>query len=240
MYNRFITSNTINFDTLFDRINEFQKMGYKNFYHIIIKNSNPEFLSELYKKSNWNAGIILYYDIVDVDSTTNPEDINHLIYINDIKEDLDYKKFKDVLDQYYIQRTKGYSALYPTSNYLIEMDDNFDMSFNYSDEYITNLMGDILTPKNKNIYIGTNKKCNKCLNCLCDLYKRNNNPFLIDSKECELKTSLKNKISLEVKEVTREEYAKMIEIMYEMSRNMNINTDTIIETIVNFNNKEGE
>lgn len=228
MYNRFIVNKDIDFNSLFERINFFQNNGFKQIYHLIVKNTKNEELVKLFDHPKFNNFIRLYNNIISIDEQTKVSEISSLDYIESFYGCED----KVLLNHIYDQMIEGYSAIYPSSNFLVNLDNNFNMTFKHNNEFIGNLLEDIKVPKLKNVFIGNKRKCSKCLNCLCDYTKTKGAFFLIDDKECDYKLKVKEElIDEEVKKVTKEEYNKIMESISEVYRGLNINDNLILEIL---------
>lgn len=227
MYNRFEISKDVflkNKNTILDRITYFKNNGYKSYFHIIVPGLEKEIIDQMYENKEILGHILIYNEYINVTKNTTKESCGMYKYILNISGIPD----TFVINSYYIQQIEGYSAIYPTTNLIVKLDDKLDMYIN--DKYIANLLGDISIPNIKNFYMGE-KRCSKCLNCMCDITKTKNTIFLIDPEECQYKSKLKDIVSKEVKEVTREEYANLMESMSHLLRENSINSELIIQLL---------
>ena len=223
MYNRFeIPKETFleNKDLILKRINYFKKNGYKQVFHLIIPGLTEDEIIK-FELEELNE-VRLYNKYITVDEKTI--EIDKYSYIQKIQD----LPNTDVINRYYLQCIEGYSSLYPTSNLIIKVDSKLDMYL--QEKKIGNLMGDIKTPEIKNIYLGC-KKCKTCLNCMCDITKTKGTIFIIDPEECKYKTLLKENVSKEVVEVTKEQYVNLMESMAELLRETTISNDLVIEVL---------
>lgn len=240
MYNRFEISPEIferNHSIIFDRLMQFKRTGYKQVFHIIIPNINPDKLGSIINNYyGIGSNIKIYNNYVNIESELDLSNVNTLSYLVNVK----YTDNIDILNRYYTQSIEGWSAKYPTTNFIVVLDDKFDMKFKHSGEFIGNFLQPINVPKLKNIFIGEHGKCSNCLNCMCDFSKTFGTIFLIDPDECKTKSNIKNIVSKEVKEVTREEYAKIMEALAELHRDMRADHDVFSEIISEVIPKDGE
>lgn len=227
MYNRFEISKDVflkNKNLILDRITYFKNNGYKSYFHIIIPGLEKEEIDKMYENKEILGHILIYNEYIDVEENTNKEKCGMYKYIRSIKGIPDIF----IINSYYIQQIEGYSNIYPTSNLIVKLDNKLDMYIN--EKYISNFLEDILIPNIKNFYMGE-KRCSKCLNCMCDITKTKDTIFLIDPEECKYKTKLKELVSKEVKEVTREEYINLIESMSLLLRESSINNELIMQLL---------
>lgn len=240
MFNRFEVNAEVfksQRDVIIDRLNQFKKSGYKQVFHVIIPDIDPDELGSIINKYN-NIGnnIKIYNNYISIKSNDDIAKVNTLSYITDI----DYLDNIDVLNRYYTQSIQGWSAKYPTTNFIVVLDEKLDMRFKYNNEYIGNFLQPISVPKLKNIFIGEHGKCSKCLNCMCDFSKTFGTIFLINPNECRIKSAIKNAVSKEVKEVTKEEYGKIMEALAELHRDMRADHDIFAEILSETISKDGE
>lgn len=227
MYNRFEINKDIflnNLEKIMMRIAYFKKVGYKQVYHLIVPNLEKEKIKELYKSPYLSQGIKIYNRYITVDENSRPKDYSNIDYIKEIKG----LPTQELIDMYYLQCIGGYSSHYPTTNFIVQLDEKMNMYIN--NEKIGNFFEEIKVPNIKNFYLGI-KKCKTCLNCMCDISKTKGMIFLIDPEECKYKAKLKSLVSKEVVEVTREEYATLMEAMAQVLRETSISHDIIIETL---------
>lgn len=220
MFNRFEVSKDIfvaQHNVIFDRINQFKHSGYKQVYHIIIPNIDTSELGEIINNIKClDTTIRIYNEYVSVNDKETAESLSSIAYISSVS----YLDDINLLNRYYTQCVEGWSALYPTTNLIIKLNDNLDMVFKHNGKFIGNLLDSIDTPNMKNVFIGEHGKCSKCLNCMCDVTQTFGTIFLMKPEECRLKSRIKDMISKEVKEVTKEEYGKIMEAIAEIHREM--------------------
>lgn len=165
-----------------------------------------------------NLILRLYNGVLDVDKNIKPDDISGK-YINIIDKDVE----DWIIDTMYQQRIENFSGEFPLSNNIFVIDNDLNILWN------GNKIGDL-----ENGIDMQNFKYDKLL-CLKGLFKDVLNPLYDFSKvdkdirgcinfdECQLKDELLDRVSSEVREVNKEAYIylmEMVGMLYKTNNNL--------------------
>lgn len=222
-----------NYSFIMDSLKKYKRDNLLKYIHLIV----PDLLiSDI--KDRIENDIQINTEIILYSSLNSVIDNGFGVYYNKSKlynQDLD----QDTLLVIYIQEVKGYVARDLNLNKIVELKSNFD--FILEDKIIGNMKKSFFGEysMNDNIYIGLYGRCNRCLNCLCDMNKTKNGiKFLIDHEECKFKKELHDRIPKEVKEVTYEQYNHIIELLTEVLKQSSFDHSVIITQIDEIKNSE--
>ncbi|MGL5315571.1 MAG: hypothetical protein ACRC92_20120 [Peptostreptococcaceae bacterium] len=239
MYNRFKFEKDFfkeNYEIILKRLDNFRHNGYKKIFHVIVPGLDLEFMENhifnMGDEFNPTTTFIYNKEVVYTKDTT----LEFFDYIIDMEEETNV----DANIMFYNQRVTGWTSNYPTANLVVNVDSNYDMVFDYDHKQkIGNFMDKIDFPKIMNIFLG-DKKCSKCLNCLCDITKTKDSFFIIDRNECRKKTRIKATLPKEVTEVSKEEYITIIEYLSSINKNNQTDHNILADGISTIQETLGE
>ncbi|MGL5724456.1 hypothetical protein [Cetobacterium sp.] len=196
--------------------------------HLIIEGINEEDIKYIIKNANSKKEYRIYDSIISLDKNDIfGKDCSLNAYILDVHEETNLRN-KNI---YYLQKMDGFKAMYPLQNQLVKIDNKYDC-YDCNDNFLCNIKKDFILKDfhYENKKIGLNGSCYKCLNPFCDHTKKGNLfENMLCETMCEKNTKLLNDISKEIKEVNKEQYVYLLELITELLKNSDISTAKILE-----------
>lgn len=203
--------------------------------HVIIEDDvDGSFTSQITSSTSYDTKMRLYNRIIAI---SKGQEVSTLDYINDVGEE--YDQF--CLDMLYTCKIDGFSGIRLKANsiFKLEAKDNGIMMIDPTGKEV----GSSFEGINEDMYteesIGLNGLCQKCLNPLCSMYNKETSfiKHMANSDMCSRNTKLLSEVSKEAKEVEKQQFIYLMEVLTEVKQNSDINTAAVLEKI--FNMKEG-
>lgn len=208
-------------------------------FNIIFKNMNNDDYHEMMDNNEFiNKSIFnIYNKVIDYVTEDNIEEaLDTRSYIKDVSCDVVNPL---VLAKWYLQQIHTFSGLRPLSSSLVELKEDKKFYLVINNEIVGDLdEGEYITEYHiQNKFFSKKGFCNKCLNPFCNMYKRGCIKYMIDPKECEVKTKLLEYVPEEVKEVSQEQYIYLLEVLSEVMNNSNTVAGLVLKDAMSLLNK---